>query len=123
MHGVTPPPKTCATCGRPFSWRKAWAEDWDAVRYCSKGCRSSKPNRTDRALEEALLTALCTRSEVSTDEAAAAVGDAEWEPLRERARRAARRLAADGRVELWQGGRPVGPNTKGPLAVRPLQGS
>lgn len=32
------PTKTCATCGRPFAWRKKWARDWDGVRYCSKRC-------------------------------------------------------------------------------------
>ena len=33
------PVKTCATCGRPFVWRKAWAKVWDEVRYCSDRCR------------------------------------------------------------------------------------
>ena len=33
------PQKTCATCGRPFSWRKKWAKVWDAVKYCSDRCR------------------------------------------------------------------------------------
>jgi len=35
------PTKTCATCGRPFAWRRKWARDWDKVRYCSKRCRSA----------------------------------------------------------------------------------
>ena len=25
------PSKTCATCGRPFAWRKKWAKVWDEV--------------------------------------------------------------------------------------------
>ena len=33
------PTKTCATCGKPFAWRKKWAKDWENVRYCSKRCR------------------------------------------------------------------------------------
>jgi hypothetical protein len=33
------PTKICATCGRPFIWRKAWARDWEAVRHCSDRCR------------------------------------------------------------------------------------
>ncbi|NCO85346.1 MAG: DUF2256 domain-containing protein [Rhodobacterales bacterium] len=33
------PQKVCATCGRPFVWRRKWARDWDAVRYCSDKCR------------------------------------------------------------------------------------
>jgi hypothetical protein len=33
------PTKTCAACGKPFSWRKKWAKDWEQVHYCSKRCR------------------------------------------------------------------------------------
>ena len=33
------PSKPCAVCGRPMSWRKAWAKNWDAVLYCSDACR------------------------------------------------------------------------------------
>ncbi|WP_208995145.1 DUF2256 domain-containing protein [Roseibium hamelinense] len=36
------PQKICASCGKPFSWRKKWARDWDNVRYCSERCRKSK---------------------------------------------------------------------------------
>ncbi len=32
------PEKTCVTCGRPFTWRKKWARDWEQVKYCSKRC-------------------------------------------------------------------------------------
>ncbi|TGY94091.1 DUF2256 domain-containing protein [Marinicauda pacifica] len=32
------PQKTCPTCQRPFSWRRKWARDWDAVKYCSRRC-------------------------------------------------------------------------------------
>jgi hypothetical protein len=34
--------KTCADCGRPMSWRKAWAKNWDDVKYCSDKCRKRK---------------------------------------------------------------------------------
>nr|WP_108984526.1 DUF2256 domain-containing protein [Candidatus Phycosocius bacilliformis] len=34
------PDKPCKACGRPFSWRKKWARDWDKVLYCSDKCRS-----------------------------------------------------------------------------------
>jgi len=36
------PSKPCAVCGRPMSWRKAWARNWDAVLYCSDACRKLK---------------------------------------------------------------------------------
>jgi hypothetical protein len=40
------PTKPCATCGRPFAWRKAWAKVWDEVRYCSDRCRKEKGKAT-----------------------------------------------------------------------------
>ncbi len=33
------PSKPCAVCGRPMTWRRAWAKNWDTVLYCSEGCR------------------------------------------------------------------------------------
>lgn len=36
------PAKPCLACGRPMSWRKAWARNWDEVKYCSERCRRSK---------------------------------------------------------------------------------
>ena len=36
------PQKTCITCGRPFTWRKKWARDWDTVRHCSQRCRQAR---------------------------------------------------------------------------------
>lgn len=33
------PRKTCAVCAREMVWRRAWAKNWDAVRYCSNACR------------------------------------------------------------------------------------
>ncbi len=39
------PVKTCAACGRPFTWRKKWAASWEQVKYCSDACRSKAPKR------------------------------------------------------------------------------
>jgi hypothetical protein len=42
MRGVKKenlPQKVCAVCGRPFTWRKKWARNWDEVKYCSDQCR------------------------------------------------------------------------------------
>ena len=36
------PSKACARCGRPMTWRKAWARAWEAVRYCSDACRRDR---------------------------------------------------------------------------------
>ena len=55
MHGVKKqhlPQKVCVVCGRPFTWRKKWARDWDQVRHCSDACRRGTPrggNRTPAA--------------------------------------------------------------------------
>ncbi|WP_348637660.1 DUF2256 domain-containing protein [Minwuia sp. IMCC3077] len=35
------PVKTCATCQRPFAWRRKWALNWAQVRYCSERCLRS----------------------------------------------------------------------------------
>ncbi|MAC07058.1 MAG: hypothetical protein CMN38_00790 [SAR116 cluster bacterium] len=36
------PSKICASCGRPFTWRKKWERDWEQVRYCSKRCAGNR---------------------------------------------------------------------------------
>ena len=36
------PSKLCATCGKPFTWRKKWEKVWDEIRYCSRRCREGK---------------------------------------------------------------------------------
>jgi hypothetical protein len=33
------PSKICVQCGRDMAWRKAWAKNWDEVKYCSDKCR------------------------------------------------------------------------------------
>ncbi|MEJ5064647.1 MULTISPECIES: DUF2256 domain-containing protein [Erwinia] len=39
------PVKICAVCGRPFSWRRKWANCWEEVRYCSERCRRQRVPR------------------------------------------------------------------------------
>lgn len=114
------PQKPCATCGRAIVWRKRLARDWEQVRYCSDGCRGGLDG-IDRALEVALQQLLAARARdasICPSEAARAVA-ADWRPLMERARRAARRLVAAGLAEITQGGVVVDPSTaKGPIRVR-----
>jgi hypothetical protein len=43
------PSKPCTVCGRAMSWRKAWAKNWEQVRYCSDGCRKKKGEKEARA--------------------------------------------------------------------------
>ncbi len=42
------PSKVCAVCGRPFTWRRKWARDWDSVLYCSARCRRAKQSGLDQ---------------------------------------------------------------------------
>ena len=120
-----PEDRICASCGRAFSWRRAAARDWEQVRYCSKACRRRKVRPEDRALEQVireLLAARARTASVCPSEAARRVAgeeEAAWRALMEPARRAARRMVADGEVELVQGGRVVDPSTfRGPVRIR-----
>jgi hypothetical protein len=36
------PRKLCVVCAREMTWRKAWAKNWEQVRYCSDACRQRK---------------------------------------------------------------------------------
>jgi hypothetical protein len=40
------PEKTCAACGRPFTWRKKWEKVWNEVNYCSDRCRGEGCRKT-----------------------------------------------------------------------------
>jgi hypothetical protein len=115
--------KVCQSCGRVMSWRKSWARTWDEVRYCSDSCRRRKVTDVDGRLESAILDLLASRSgTICPSDAARAVGgpdEADWRPLMEPARRAARRLVAAGEVEVTQRGRAVDPSTaRGPIRIR-----
>lgn len=33
------PSKPCAVCGRDMTWRRAWRNNWEVVKYCSDACR------------------------------------------------------------------------------------
>jgi hypothetical protein len=118
---VTPPDRICASCGRAFAWRRKWARDWEQVRFCSDACRRRGVNDVDADLGRAILELLDGRraASICPSEAARAVGGDDWRPLMEPARRAARRLVAEGAIEITQGGRVVDPSAaKGPIRLR-----
>ena len=120
--GVTPEPKTCKSCGRTIEWRKKWEKNWPEIAYCCAACRSRKVTGVDRELEGAIRGLLAARAATATicpSEAARLVDAERWRELMEPARRAARRLVAQGAVEITQGGKVVDPSTaKGPIRVR-----
>jgi hypothetical protein len=105
-----------------MQWRAKWARNWDEVRYCSDACRRRGIRPVDTQLSEKILELLSARAAGATicpSEAARAVGGEEWRDLMEPARRAARRLVADGEVEITQRGTVVDPSTaKGPIRIR-----
>ena len=99
------PSKICSVCGRTINWRKKWEKDWDSIRKCGKRCRSRRLGDQDIAYETAIISSLrdtTTRrngilllsdatSSVSADEK---VTEKVATGLHERAKEAARRLAA-----------------------------
>lgn len=109
-----------------MEYRARWASNWDAVKYCSDACRRRGVTPVDRELEASIRQTLAARAATSSmcpSEAAKAVGGEEWRELMEPARRAARRLVAEGEVEITQGGRVVDPSTaKGPIRIRRRRG-
>ncbi|PRP85505.1 hypothetical protein PROFUN_06874, partial [Planoprotostelium fungivorum] len=119
--------KMCQTCGRQITWRKKWERNWDSIKYCSDTCRTHKPSQVDLKIESNILSMLRQRQQLKSqgrfDELLAMMPpktkrgevfitaeDVE-EPSdpdhRERARRAARRLANGGKIVIMQDGRPV----------------
>lgn len=114
--------KTCAGCGRRIEWRAKWARDWENVRWCSDQCRRRGLRDVDRDLESAiddLLDARGAGKTICPSEAARRVDPEGWRELMEPARRAARRLVAQGSIEITQQGRAVDPSTaKGPIRLR-----
>ena len=128
--------KLCASCGRVFAYQKRWEKTWETVRYCSRGCRQDKFEKRDVALEDSILQLLAARAkeqskgqskgqgkrqgkEQSVDPSQITVEAESYKNLKERIRRAARRLVAQGKIDILQKGRVVDASTaKGPIEVR-----
>jgi len=120
-----PAEKVCERCGRTMQWRTKWARNWNEVKYCSDACRKQRLTAVDTALEDAILQLLNARARdasICPSEAARAVGGESWQSLMEPARKAARRLVAQEKVQITQGGRVVDPSrAKGPIRIRRFQ--
>lgn len=106
-----------------MQWRKAWRNNWQAVRYCSLACRRKEP--AAQPLRAALLRlaeawgkdATFCPSEASREVFGAQAGLAP--EAMERTRRIARLLVAEGALTMLQRGRAVDPSTaKGPIRLR-----
>jgi hypothetical protein len=114
--------KVCVRCGRTMHWRAKWAKNWEQVKYCSDQCRRTRATETDSALEDAIVTLLGARARdasICPSEVARQVGGESWQSLMEPTRVAARRLVAQGKVQITQGGKVVDPSrAKGPIRIR-----
>jgi hypothetical protein len=109
--------KYCATCGRLIEYRSS--KNWQELKYCSKNCRLSKPNGFDKQLEREILRLLNMQKCIDIDDAAKAYANEPWSGLRERGRRAARRLVQEGKIEFIQQGRVLEPShAKGAIELR-----
>jgi hypothetical protein len=120
-----PADKVCERCGRTMQWRAKWARNWNEVKYCSDACRKQRLTAVDTALEDAILQLLNARARdasICPSEAARAVGGESWQSLMEPARKAARRLVAQEKAQITQGGKVVDPSrAKGPILIRRFQ--
>lgn len=117
--------KVCERCGRTMQWRAKWARNWNEVKYCSDACRKQRLTAVDTALEDAIVQLLNARAHdasICPSEAARAVGGESWQSLMEPARKAARRLVAQEKVQITQAGKVVDPSrAKGPIRIRRFQ--
>jgi hypothetical protein len=113
--------KTCEVCGRSFHREPRLAGCWQRMRYCGPRCRGRTLDATDRALEHAILGLLACRAvggTISPAEAARLVADGgRWWRLVERAHWAARRLTAQGSLQIIEGGAAAG-RSGGPIRLR-----
>jgi hypothetical protein len=120
-----------------MAWRRRWADCWDEVRHCSDACRGRRGGGASREAFEAAILALLGGpsgddgasprglASICPSEAARVVaegrgldGDA-WRALMEPTREAGRRLVAEGRLEVTQGGAVVDAATaRGPIRYR-----
>ena len=76
----------------------------------------------DASIEATILDLLAARASTSSicpSDAARAVGGDDWRQLMDDTRRVARRLVAEGRVQVTQGGEVVDPDSaRGPIRIR-----
>ena len=97
-----------------MAWRKSWEANWEEVKYCSASCRRRKIRKIDQLLESRILELLERKprgSSIRLSEAAKDLDPSGWKGLLEPARRAARRLASRGEIEIRQQGANVAPST------------
>ena len=120
------PTKVCIVCGREIQWRKKWRDNWHQIKYYSRTCRKAGLTNIDLDLEKAILRLLHSRktgASICPSEAVRQLvpvdDQSQWRSLMEPARRAARRLVHQGKIQIMQGGSVVDPSKfKGPVRLK-----
>lgn len=115
--------KVCKVCGRSFSWRKKWEKNWDEILYCSDQCRKNKrfSGQTHSNYQEKIISLLQLRGVDKTICPSEVLQGAEKQDKikMEEVRQAARKMVAEGVLEITQKGQVVDPNTaKGAIRLR-----
>lgn len=115
------PEKHCATCGRPFHWRKKWKDNWPEIRYCSRACKGGL-NAQDKEIEAVivnLLEKLKVGSSICPTQVVQIIDPDLMGNCLEPVRRGARRLYARGVIDITQEGRSIDHlNFKGAIRLR-----
>ena len=110
--------KVCESCGREIEYRKKWARNWAEVKFCSDECRKNKNKFDFRKPILALLAQRKSGQTICPSEVLAPEAKTD-KVMMEHVRRSARLLAAEGLIEITQGGRPVDPlDFRGPIRLR-----
>ena len=121
------PQRSCSSCGRSFTWRKSFAKNWDAVKYCSNACRKRKLSKIDQQIENSIFELLETQTyptPLTTGQIADLLDFGNDKNLLESIKRAARRLEAKSFVMITQDGKRVDSSTaKGHLQIRKHDGN
>ena len=111
--------KDCAVCGRKIEWRKKWEKNWDEIKYCSDRCRGARTLGNNHETE--ILALLAERASDKTICPSEVLNDTDKQDKAkmERVREAARRLVAQGKIEIVQKGHVVDPSDfRGPIRLR-----
>ncbi|MEI8026915.1 MAG: DUF3253 domain-containing protein [Pseudomonadota bacterium] len=110
--------KICDSCGRIIEPRKKWAKNWDQVKYCSDRCRKHKHKDLYEEKIIALLVS-CSYSKTICPSEVLFESEKKDKSVMEKARSAARRLAAKDKIIILKDGIQVDPSkAKGPIRLK-----
>jgi hypothetical protein len=112
--------KDCRNCGRSFSWRKKWQNEWPKVKFCSKKCSGSYSKSRHLLIKKEIIASLKNRSSsICPSEIARKVFSDNWGNQMENIRAVARLLAKDEFLIITQKNIELDPDKlKGPIRLK-----